>query len=116
MVRVLPPYQLAFLTPGIKPWSASVRKQMRQTPNFRYTLRGRPHSLQRSSRREENFGSLIALAIFDLLATLFPVFHIGHTTSSPIQAIHQVSGKRAIDDSQGVQSAFLCWVLRLRRR
>ena len=28
------PYQLAFLTPGIKPWSARFRKQMRQIPNF----------------------------------------------------------------------------------
>jgi hypothetical protein len=28
-------YQLAFLTPGMQPWSASFRKQMRQMPNFR---------------------------------------------------------------------------------
>jgi len=62
-------YQLAFLTPGISPSSANLRKQMRQIPNLRYTARGRPHSLQRDSRRVENFGLRFALAIFDLLAT-----------------------------------------------
>lgn len=62
------PYQLAFLTPGIKPWSANFRKQIRQMPNLRYTPRGRPHNLQRVSRRVENLGGRAALAIFDLLA------------------------------------------------
>jgi len=62
-------YQLAFLTPGIKPRSASLRKQIRQIPNLRYTARGRPQSLQRHSRREEYFGSRFDLAILDLLAT-----------------------------------------------
>jgi hypothetical protein len=38
-------------------------------PNLRYTARGRPHNLQRFSRRVLNFGVLLALAIFDLLAT-----------------------------------------------
>jgi hypothetical protein len=64
-------YQLALRTPGIKPWSASFRKQMRQMPNFWYTARGRPHSWQRFSRRVLNFGVRFALAIFDLLATAF---------------------------------------------
>jgi hypothetical protein len=63
-------YQLALRTPGIKPWSASFRKQMRQMPNFWYTARGRPQSRQRFSNRELNFGTLFALAIFDLLATI----------------------------------------------
>lgn len=62
-------YQLAFLTPGIKPRSASLRKQIRQMPNLRYTPRGRPHILQRFSRLVLNLGSRIALAILDLLAT-----------------------------------------------
>jgi hypothetical protein len=31
----LPLYQLAFLTPGISPLEARVRKQIRQTWNFR---------------------------------------------------------------------------------
>ena len=42
---------------------------MRHVPNLRYTARGRPHSLQRDSRRVENFGVRFAFAIFDLLAT-----------------------------------------------
>ena len=50
------------------PLSASFRRQMRQMRNFRYTARGRPQSLQRDSRREENFGLRLALAILDLLA------------------------------------------------
>ena len=62
-------YQLAFLTPGINPLSARLRKQIRHTPNLRYTARGRPHNRQRDSRRVENFGVRIAFAIFDLLAT-----------------------------------------------
>jgi hypothetical protein len=62
-------HQLAFRTPGIMPWSANLRKQIRQMPNFWYTARGRPQSRQRFSSRELNFGTLLALAIFDLLAT-----------------------------------------------
>jgi hypothetical protein len=42
---------------------------MRQTPNLRYTARGRPHNLQRRRARVENFGTSFDLAIFDLLAT-----------------------------------------------
>ena len=61
-------YQLAFRTPGIRPSSASLRKQIRQMPNFRYTARGRPQSRQRRTRRVENFGVRCAMAIFDLLA------------------------------------------------
>jgi hypothetical protein len=41
---------------------------MRQVPNFRYTARGRPHSMQRCTWRVENFGGRFAAAIFDLLA------------------------------------------------
>jgi hypothetical protein len=44
---------------------------MRQMPNLRYTARGRPHSLQRFSRRVLNLGVALALAILDLLATEF---------------------------------------------
>lgn len=62
-------YQLAFRTPGIRPWSANLRKQMRQMPNLRYTARGRPHSRQRHLCRVLNLGVLSDLAIFDLLAT-----------------------------------------------
>jgi hypothetical protein len=65
-------YQLAFLTPGISPLSANLRKQMRQIPNLRYTARGRPHSRQRRFSRVENLGGLAAMAIFDLLAMQRP--------------------------------------------
>jgi len=50
------------------PWSASLRKQIRQVPNLRYTARGRPQSMQRCTFRVENFGGRFAAAIFDLLA------------------------------------------------
>ena len=62
------PYQLAFLTPGISPSSARLRKQIRQIPNLRYTARGRPQSPHRRSLREENFGVRSAFTIFALLA------------------------------------------------
>jgi hypothetical protein len=44
---VLPAYQLDFITPGISPRKAMLRKQMRQIPNFRKKARGRPHMGQR---------------------------------------------------------------------
>jgi hypothetical protein len=34
-IRQSSPYQLALRTPGIKPWSANLRKQIRQMPNLR---------------------------------------------------------------------------------
>ena len=37
--------------PGITPWWASSRRQMRQSPNFLKTARGRPHRLQREYAR-----------------------------------------------------------------
>ncbi len=64
-------HELAIRTPGIFPWSANLRKQIRHKPNLRYTARGRPHKLQRDSARVLNFGGRLALAILDLLATGF---------------------------------------------
>jgi hypothetical protein len=61
-------YQLAFLTPGISPSSASSRKQIRQMPNLRYTARGRPHNRQRLFRRVENFAGCSALILLALHA------------------------------------------------
>src|SRR5437764_15109733 len=61
-------YQDALRTPGIIPSLASLRKQIRQTPNLRYTARPRPHNLQRRRCRVENFGGRSDAAIFDLLA------------------------------------------------
>ena len=68
-------HQLAIRTPGIFPWSANLRKQIRHKPNLRYTARGRPHRLQRDSARVLNFGGRLALAILDLLATGFLSLH-----------------------------------------
>jgi hypothetical protein len=73
MFVLVPFYQLAFLTPGISPSSANSRKQIRHTPNLRYTARGRPQSLHRRTIREVNLGLRRAAAIFDLLAMQIPV-------------------------------------------
>ena len=67
-------YQLALRTPGINPWSANLRKHIRQMPNLRYTARARPQSLQRRLRRVVNFGARLALANLDFDATFFPYF------------------------------------------
>lgn len=52
----------------MSPPSASLRKQIRQMPNLRYTARGRPHKRHRLFRRVANFGGLFALLILALLA------------------------------------------------
>jgi hypothetical protein len=40
-------YQLDFVMPGITPWCARSRRQIRQRPNLRNTARGRPQRLHR---------------------------------------------------------------------
>ena len=64
----VPPYQLAFFTPGICPLYARLRKQIRQMPYLRRTACGRPQMLQRVYARVENFGVLCCLLIIDFLA------------------------------------------------
>jgi hypothetical protein len=49
-------YQLALVTPGISPFSANPRKQMRHISNLRKKARGRPQTLQRLRQRILNFG------------------------------------------------------------
>ncbi len=44
-------YQLALRTPGISPWRASSRKQMRHNANRRIYARGRPHRRHRFRTR-----------------------------------------------------------------
>src|SRR5438876_6149612 len=66
-------YQLAFLTPGIKPSPAMLRKQMRQIPNLRYTARARPHSLQRRLIRIRSRGSILTLSGVRLLVSSFSI-------------------------------------------
>jgi hypothetical protein len=48
-------YQLAFVTPGILPWLANSRKQIRQIWNRRMYACRRPQFLQRLYLRDENF-------------------------------------------------------------
>src|ERR671918_2877836 len=61
-------YQLDFVMPGTEPWCASSRRQIRHTPNLRYTARGRPHLEQREYLRTPNFGSRDCLTTSDFLA------------------------------------------------
>src|SRR5712664_2961171 len=61
-------YQLAFTTPGISPFSAIPRKQMRHIWNLRIYQRARPQTRQRLRTRTLNFGFLSDLAIFAVRA------------------------------------------------
>ena len=54
--------------PGITPWWASSRRQIRQSPNFLNTARGRPHLLQRLYLRVLNFCGRAAFTISDFFA------------------------------------------------
>jgi hypothetical protein len=65
-------YQLDLVTPGISPVSASLRKSIRQRPNFRMKARGRPHSRHRLCCCTRNFGGLLDFRINDFLANVFP--------------------------------------------
>jgi hypothetical protein len=58
-------YQLAFLTPGIIPDSASSLKQMRQRPKRRRYAFERPQREQRFLTRPLNFGFRFARSISD---------------------------------------------------
>src|SRR5438093_9133626 len=69
-VSIASSYQELFVMPGITPWWASSRRQIRQSPNFLNTARGRPHLLQRLYARVLNFCGRAALAIKLFLATL----------------------------------------------
>src|SRR5665647_2311980 len=53
-------YQLLLVTPGSSPRCAISRTQMRQSPNLRYTARGRPQRWHRLLPRTPNFGVLSA--------------------------------------------------------
>ena len=85
LVIVLPyflSYQLALITPGISPFSASWRKHSRQMPNLRRKPRGRPQRQQRLRCRHCSFGvfafrafsSFISFAILAVVAILFVSF------------------------------------------
>lgn len=57
--------------PGITPACASSRRQIRQSPNFRYTARGRPQRLQREYCRVLYFCGLEALTVRLVFAISF---------------------------------------------
>src|SRR5215471_21573431 len=73
-------HQLALITPGISPASASFRKQIRHSLNFRRNPRGRPHRKQRLRCRQRSLGFFAALAwarrsslaILAVVAIVFP--------------------------------------------
>src|SRR5215208_1091712 len=68
-------YQLAFLTPGIIPKSASSRKQIRQRPKRRRKARERPQRPQRLCTRTWNFGFrlLFSIMAFRAIAVSLPL-------------------------------------------
>ena len=63
-----PPTSELFVMPGMTPWWASSRRQIRQRPNLRYTARGRPHRLQRECACVGCFGVRAALTTRDFFA------------------------------------------------
>ena len=64
-------YQDALRTPGISPFSAISRKQMRHSPNLRRNARGRPQRVQRWIFRLLNFGFLFAFSTSAFFAIRF---------------------------------------------
>src|SRR5712675_1657568 len=67
-VSIVSSYQELLVMPGMTPWWASSRRQIRQSPNFLKTARGRPHRLQREYFRTGYRGVRAALTISDFLA------------------------------------------------
>ena len=63
-----PFYQELLVRPGMTPWWASSRRQIRQSPNFLNTARERPHLLQREYWRVLYFDGRAAFTISDFLA------------------------------------------------
>lgn len=54
--------------PGISPFNAISRKQIRQIPNFRMYARERPQRQQRCRARTANFGARFVFSICALRA------------------------------------------------
>src|ERR1700727_1037977 len=72
-VIVMAAYQLAFVTPGTSPACTMTRKQMRQSPNLRYTAFGRPHRWHRVYPRTLNLGVRCCFSIRAFFAIVLPV-------------------------------------------
>src|SRR5690348_336837 len=74
-VTMTAPHQLDFVIPGITPWWASSRRQMRHTPNLRKYARERPQREQRWYERVWNFAPLDCLtlrAVFAIPVLVLP--------------------------------------------
>jgi hypothetical protein len=69
-------YQLDFLTPGINPWLASSRKQIRHKPKSRIKARLRPQRQQRLTIRVVYFSFFNDLAVCALVAISFDYYSI----------------------------------------
>src|SRR5664279_6274206 len=71
-------YQEDFVTPGSSPAWAISRRQIRHSPNLRYTECGRPQRWQRVYPRTANFGLAAALltSAFFAIAQLLPVLSL----------------------------------------
>src|SRR6202041_884446 len=72
-VIVMAAYQLAFVTPGTSPACTITRRQMRQSPNLRYTAFGRPHRWHRVYPRTLNLGVRCCFSIKAFFAMVLPV-------------------------------------------
>src|SRR5205814_7062152 len=79
-------YQLAFTTPGISPFSAIPRKQIRHIWNLRIYPRARPQQRQRLRMRTLNFGFFSDLAIFAVRAFIAPLLFRETATRAPSAA------------------------------
>jgi len=67
-------YQLAFTTPGISPFNARERKQIRHKRNLRINAFDRPHKGQRLCARTLNLAFRVAATIFDVFAITVVLF------------------------------------------
>src|ERR671918_3160759 len=82
-VSIVLSYQLLFVIPGIEPWCANVRRQIRQRPNFLKTARGRPHLVQRVYSRTLKRCLRDCLTTRDFLAIYLPSSESVRTNGSP---------------------------------
>src|SRR3954462_11880924 len=98
-----PSYQLDLVMPGIWPSSASFRKQIRHSPNFRMNPRGRPHRSQRflcltgwAVLKALGGFAFMTMEIFATLALPLPdlVGRLVHRTLTPTLSQRQRVGVR----------------------
>src|SRR5690348_9796706 len=73
IVIASPPHHDAFVTPGTSPRCASSRRQIRHTPNLRYTDRDRPQRRHRVYERTLNFGARCCFSINAFFANELPL-------------------------------------------